>query len=251
MMSVPVMSLGIRSGVNCTRLNERSSASATVCTIRVLASPGTPIEERMPAGEDGGEDAVDHVVLADDPLGHLAPQPRDGIDQALRAGWTSSLGAGAGAVWVAVMIALALGRRGAGRSGAGLTDAALLADVSLVTGCAPAMAWTTPRYREPARRGFQPARSAARLRKFSQADSFCPVTNPRSGRPARARGRCGTPGSGVQLAVSLLVFVLAVSGSIASSVPAGIVTVAAAFLGFGGTMYWLIRQLNRKDGGGE
>jgi hypothetical protein len=26
-----------------------------------------------------------------------------------------------------------------------------------------------------------------------------------------------------------------------------VLTIAAAFLGFGGTMYWLIRQLNRKD----
>jgi hypothetical protein len=28
-----------------------------------------------------------------------------------------------------------------------------------------------------------------------------------------------------------------------------VITIAAAFLGFGGTMYWLIRQLNRKGGG--
>jgi hypothetical protein len=31
----------------------------------------------------------------------------------------------------------------------------------------------------------------------------------------------------------------------------GIVTIAAAFLGFGGTMYTLIRSLNHKDGGDE
>jgi hypothetical protein len=31
----------------------------------------------------------------------------------------------------------------------------------------------------------------------------------------------------------------------------GIITIVAAFLGFGGTMYSLIRTLNKKDGGGE
>ena len=40
--SVPVMSLGIRSGVNCTRENVRSRARETVCTSSVFASPGTP-----------------------------------------------------------------------------------------------------------------------------------------------------------------------------------------------------------------
>jgi hypothetical protein len=28
----------------------------------------------------------------------------------------------------------------------------------------------------------------------------------------------------------------------------GVLTVVAAFLGFGGTMWWLIRSLSRKDG---
>ena len=56
-------------------------------------------------------------------------------------------------------------------------------------------------------------------------------------------------GLGVQLAVSLLVFVWSASGPIGSSAPAGSSPWSAAFLGFGGTMYWLIRQLNRKDGG--
>jgi len=39
---IAVMSEGIRSGVNCIRLNSRSSMSARLDTIRVLASPGTP-----------------------------------------------------------------------------------------------------------------------------------------------------------------------------------------------------------------
>ena len=72
MISVPVMSLGIRSGVNWTRLKVRSSASATVWTMRVLARPGTPTSRAWPPARIGGEDPVDHVFLAHDPLGHLA-----------------------------------------------------------------------------------------------------------------------------------------------------------------------------------
>ena len=62
-------------------------------------------------------------------------------------------------------------------------------------------------------------------------------------------------GLGVQLAVSLLVFVLAGQWLDKRLGNTGMVTIAAAFLGFGGTMYSLIRTLNRqdhdKDGGGE
>ena len=68
-------------------------------------------------------------------------------------------------------------------------------------------------------------------------------------------------GLGVQLAVSLLVFVLAGQWLDRRLGNTGIVTMVAAFVGFGGTMYSLIRTLNRqdrsnqdggdKDGGGE
>ena len=59
-------------------------------------------------------------------------------------------------------------------------------------------------------------------------------------------------GLGIQLAVSLVVFVLRrASGPTGSSAPAGSSPSLAAFLGFGGTMYSLIRTLNKKDGGGE
>src|SRR4030081_2882819 len=43
MISVPVMSLGIRSGVNWMRENLRSSTLAIVLIRSVLASPGTPM----------------------------------------------------------------------------------------------------------------------------------------------------------------------------------------------------------------
>ena len=42
-MSVPVMSVGIRSGVNCMRLNDSPSAVASVRTSKVLAVPGMPV----------------------------------------------------------------------------------------------------------------------------------------------------------------------------------------------------------------
>ena len=56
-------------------------------------------------------------------------------------------------------------------------------------------------------------------------------------------------GLGVQLAVSLLVFVLAGQWADRKLGTNGILTMVAAFVGFGGTMYSLIRTLNRQDGG--
>jgi F0F1-type ATP synthase assembly protein I len=58
-------------------------------------------------------------------------------------------------------------------------------------------------------------------------------------------------GLGVQLGVTILVFVLIGQWADRKLGTGGIVTIAAAFLGFGGTMYSLIRQLNKKDGDGE
>jgi len=58
-------------------------------------------------------------------------------------------------------------------------------------------------------------------------------------------------GLGVQLGVTILVFVLVGEWADRKLGTGGIITIAAAFLGFGGTMYSLIRQLNKKDGGGE
>jgi hypothetical protein len=55
-------------------------------------------------------------------------------------------------------------------------------------------------------------------------------------------------GLGVQLAVSLVVFVLAGQWLDKRLGNTGIVTMVAAFVGFGGTMYSLIRTLNRQDG---
>ena len=46
--SWPVTSDGIRSGVNCTRLKSKASASASVLTNKVLATPGTPSNSTCP-----------------------------------------------------------------------------------------------------------------------------------------------------------------------------------------------------------
>jgi hypothetical protein len=66
--SVPVMSLGIRSGVNWIRLKLQVSARASVEISSVLASPGTPDEQRVPAAEDRHQELLDDLVLPDDDL---------------------------------------------------------------------------------------------------------------------------------------------------------------------------------------
>jgi putative F0F1-ATPase subunit (Ca2+/Mg2+ transporter) len=58
-------------------------------------------------------------------------------------------------------------------------------------------------------------------------------------------------GLGIQLAVSLVVFVLVGRWADRKLGTGGILTMIAAFIGFGGTMYSLIRALNKKDGGGS
>jgi F0F1-type ATP synthase assembly protein I len=67
----------------------------------------------------------------------------------------------------------------------------------------------------------------------------------------KGRGPMRYAGLGVQLGVTILVFVLIGQWADRKLGTGGIVTIAAAFLGFGGTMYSLIRQLNKKDGDGE
>ena len=69
--------------------------------------------------------------------------------------------------------------------------------------------------------------------------------------PGKGPGPMRYAGLGVQLGVTILVFVLIGQWADRKLGTGGIVTIAAAFLGFGGTMYSLIRQLNKKDGDGE
>ena len=58
-------------------------------------------------------------------------------------------------------------------------------------------------------------------------------------------------GLGVQLAASILVCVLIGQWADRKLGTGGLFTIVGAFLGFGGTMYSVVRQLSRKDDGGE
>src|ERR671920_742958 len=71
MMSVPVMSDGIRSGVNWMRLNFRSSTREGVDEQR-LRQPRHADDEAVAADEQRQEHFRDHVVLPDDQLAQLA-----------------------------------------------------------------------------------------------------------------------------------------------------------------------------------
>ena len=78
---MPVMSIGIRSGVNWMRLNFSDIVSASLLTSRVLASPGTPISRACPrANRQIASRSID-VVLADDDPAQLLAQPGIGIAQ--------------------------------------------------------------------------------------------------------------------------------------------------------------------------
>ncbi len=71
MMSVPVMSDGMRSGVNWMRRNceaERVGDGAHHQCFRRARHAG---QQAMAADEDGDQDLVEHFLLADDHLAHL------------------------------------------------------------------------------------------------------------------------------------------------------------------------------------
>ena len=66
--SVPVMSEGMRSGVNWMRPNESASTSDSVWMSSVFARPGTPTNRQWPRAKSAMEKVVDDVFLADDAL---------------------------------------------------------------------------------------------------------------------------------------------------------------------------------------
>ena len=74
-MSVPVMSIGIRSGVNWMRLNFSDIVSASLLTSSVLASPGTPISRAWPRAKRQIDNCSITSLLADDHAAELASQP--------------------------------------------------------------------------------------------------------------------------------------------------------------------------------
>ena len=71
MMLVPMMSDGIRSGVNWMRLNLQVEHLAERAHQQRLAQAGHAFEQRVAADEQAGQDAVDDVGVADDDLADL------------------------------------------------------------------------------------------------------------------------------------------------------------------------------------
>ena len=65
---MPVMSEGIRSGVNWIRLKLTSRIRAIELTISVLARPGNAHQQDVPSREDRRQDQLDHLALTDDDL---------------------------------------------------------------------------------------------------------------------------------------------------------------------------------------
>ena len=79
MISVPVMSLGIRSGVNWIRVNRSCSAWAKRRNGQRLGQPRHADRQAMAAGKDADQHLLDHLVLADDHLVDLAQQRFAGL----------------------------------------------------------------------------------------------------------------------------------------------------------------------------
>ncbi|MBA2458842.1 MAG: AtpZ/AtpI family protein [Gemmatimonadales bacterium] len=75
--------------------------------------------------------------------------------------------------------------------------------------------------------------------------------NPPEPSGGKSPGPMRFAGLGIQLAVSLVVSVLVGQWADRKLGTGGIITILAAFVGFGGTMYSLIRTLNKRDGDGE
>ncbi len=118
MMLVPMMSPGIRSGVNWIRENVRSSALGEGRDEQRLAEAGHTLQQHVAAGEEADQHVVDHVVVTDDHLLDLGAQGLEGGDELLHApllglGRLDGLGhaqllfpgcEGTGGAWVCIMI---------------------------------------------------------------------------------------------------------------------------------------------------
>ena len=72
---MPVMSEGIRSGVNWMRRNSRSSVLRQRADHQRLAQPGHAQQQDVAAAEQADEHVVDDRLLADDHLGDLFADP--------------------------------------------------------------------------------------------------------------------------------------------------------------------------------
>ena len=89
---MPVMSDGIRSGVNWMRLKSRSRISASVLISSVLARPGHAGDQAVAAGEERDQHLLDDLVLPDDDLAQLGEDALAPFGDPLRAAATAVLG---------------------------------------------------------------------------------------------------------------------------------------------------------------
>ena len=80
-MSVPVISEGIRSGVNWMRLNVRCKIARNRADQKRLGEPGHADEQTMAATKEADEQLLDDLLLADDDFADLGCQARGGAGQ--------------------------------------------------------------------------------------------------------------------------------------------------------------------------
>ena len=81
MMFVPMMSAGIRSGVNWIRENERSRHLRQGPDEEGLAEARYALQQDVPAGEERDEHLVHDLVVADDDLVDLLFEPPVTLDE--------------------------------------------------------------------------------------------------------------------------------------------------------------------------
>ena len=106
----------------------------------------------------------------------------------------------------------------------------------------------TSRPARPARLSRR-ARPVKCLRKISQAGNFSAVTEPPKGGDGPSPMRFA--GLGIQLAVMMLAGLFAGQWADRKFGTGSLLTIVGAFLGFGATMWSLIRQLRRDGQGGQ
>ena len=81
MISVPVMSLGIRSGVNWMRLKRERQRLGQGVDHQRLGQAGHADQQRVAAGQDGRQDPLDHLLLPHDAARHLGTEVLGGARQ--------------------------------------------------------------------------------------------------------------------------------------------------------------------------
>ncbi len=74
---VPTMSAGSMSGVNCSRLKRTDDAGGQGLERQGFGQAGHAFQQDVAVGEQGDQQPVEQVLLADDDPGHFLLQGRD------------------------------------------------------------------------------------------------------------------------------------------------------------------------------